>query len=173
MRISEYLNKSKYEATVHLPQELKNYFIIHWSISALSFAIVLIVLFVAGLHRSLFVIPLGILTYSGYVTYNYIRVLSGKLIMIQGICESRENDHFKVSNPIFKKSNFMNLFEYYGKSTITIVMDDLKFTVPVGHNFPVKESQTIRVYAFPDDIYQRTDNSFLVNNPLFAKVVKI
>lgn len=127
----------------------------------------------AGLNKALIVIPIGILAYAGYITFDFIRVLSGNLIMIQGICESRENKHYKVSNLLFRKSNFMNLFEYYGKSSMTIIMDDKKFIVPVGHNFPGKEGQTIRIYLFPDEVYPNSDNSFKVNNPLLVKLVKI
>lgn len=156
-----------------LPPELQNYFFIRWGVSAIFLITVIVIFLLAGLHKALLMVSLGILLYMGYVTYECIRVLSGSLIMLQGVCESRRDDYFKVSNPIFKKSSFMNMFEYYGKSTLTIATDNLKFTVPVGHIFSVKNGQTVRVYTFPDEVYPSADNAFQINNPLLTKVVKI
>lgn len=168
MHIREKKNPLIYKIN-QLPPELQNYFIIRWIVTALFLTAVIITFIFAGLHKSLFVIPIGILAYAGYMTFDFVRVLSGNLIMIQGICESKDNKHFKVSIPLFKKS----IFEYYGKSSITIIMDDKKFIVPVGHNFSVKEGQTIRVYSFPDEVYPNSDNSFRINNPLLVKLIKI
>lgn len=172
--------KTKKSKTYHLkykinqiPLELQNYFIFRWILAAISLVIVVCVFLLAGLHTSLPVVALGIIFYAGYMVYCFYRVLSGKLILVQGICESKSNDHYKVSNPLFKKTNFLNLFEYYGKSTITVVSDDIKFIVPVRHNYPAQEGQTINIYFFPDEFYQETENSFRVNNPLFVKVIKL
>lgn len=156
-----------------IPSELQNYFVFRWIAAAISLVIVVCVFLLAGLHTSLLVVACGIISYAGYMGYSFYQVLSGRLILVQGICESKSNEHIKVSNPIFKKSNFFNLFEYYGKSTITVVSDDMKFIVPVRHNYPAQNGQTISIYFFPDEIYQETENSYRVNNPLFVKVIKI
>lgn len=156
-----------------LPPELQNYFFIRWGALGIFLFTVIIIFSLAELYKALLMVSLGILLYAGSVTYECIRALSGRLIMLQGECQSRSCDYFKVSNPIFKKSNFMNVFEHYGKSTLTITTDNLKFTIPVGHTFSVEDGQTVRIYTFPDEVYPIADNAFRINNPLLAKVVKI
>lgn len=156
-----------------IPPDLQNYFYVRWAVSVGALVVVPIVFLCSSLYQALFVVVLGILAYVGYVFYNFFRMLSGNVILIQGICQSRDSEYFKVSNPIFKKTNFMNVFEYYGKSSITIDMDGVKIIAPVRHNFPAKEGQLVSIYCFADDTYPDTDNSYKINCPLLVKVTQI
>lgn len=149
--------------------ELQNYFMIRYICVVLGIVFVIIFMFWTKLYKpGLFLLGACIL-YLCYVAYIYYMCITQKLYVFEGICESLSLKKKDIN--ILSKKNPM--FSIYGNSSLTMVIDDKKFIVPISYNFSGEEGNTIRVFVLKGDVYEKTENAYLINNPLLVKIIKI
>lgn len=154
-----------------IPTPLKNYFIFRWIMGALVTVLTVITAFYTGLYKPFGGLAIGSLLYEFYIFYLYWNTRHFKMNVFEGICESVKKNVLNIPSPNpFKKNPLISI---YGKSQITIVINDDKYVVPISQRFDVEEGNSVQVYSLNTDIYELGENAYIINSPIVVWRSKI
>lgn len=154
-----------------IPAPLKNHFIIRWILGAAVTVIASITAIYTGLHKAFGGLAVCSLFYEIYIFYLFWSTRHCKMSVFEGICESVKKEKLNIPNPIpLIKSPLASI---YGKSQITIVINEDKFVIPVSQRFDVEEGNSVQVYTLNTDIYELGENAYVINSPIVVWRSKI
>lgn len=150
-----------------LPLELKNFFLCKLMIIISAVVAAIIFTIWSRLYAPGLFLMTICLVYAAYIGYMYYMTVTERMYIFEGVCESVSLKRTDLN--IVKR----NAASIYGNSTVTILIKDCKFVIPVPYNFSGEVGNTVRVYVLNGNVYEKTENSYTVNNPMLVKIVKI
>ena len=160
--------KTKYKWN-EIPVELSVYFITRFIGVLVALFLFIYFLVSTKIYSVGGLLILIILLYLCHLGYLFYATLYGKIYVYEGICESISLPEMSVKAPLIQKK----ITTVYGNSELCMLVGDKKFIVPIYHAFKGGEGSTVRVYTMSNGIYEQTDNSYLINNPILVKVSKL
>lgn len=162
----------------HLEVDLQNFFLTR--VIGIITALIVGIIFAFSVKRASIILfyyaVVGV--YTLWIGYIYSMAVYGKIYVYEGVCEKKNLKVTSVNRPIRRTKQW---FSIYGKCDATMIIgrmnenseyEEAKFIVPIGYNYDVDETNTLRVYTFQNSVIRKNENTYLITNPLIVKVSK-
>ena len=154
-----------------LPKELYNYFLLRFIFCGIIILSVIAFAIITKFWQGSMFLGAFSLLYIGTVLINFYSVISKKIKVYRGKFIKKVERDLNLGK---KESKLSVNIKGPCSILLTPVEDDTsKYIVPIGNTFNADEGNTVIIYANPNDIYKRNDNSFYFQNTLLVRVEKI
>lgn len=154
-----------------LPDDLAAYFIKRAIFCLLLMIALLVFSFLSKMLFASLVLCGVLVIFLAFNFYNYYCVISGKVYVYKGYFDRKKQESVEIKG-IKKNTTLLR-----GPCSIILTSceegSENRFVVPVGSIFQAEQGNVVTVYAKPEEIFQKDENTFYIDNPLLVKVTKI
>jgi len=154
-----------------LPNELSTHFLLRGVFCFIMLVAIILFFVFTKLTGAFLVILFGILGYTGINLYNYICVVSGRVLVYKGIFEQKHQDELALPTRRGKATLLSGPTSIILRPVDGEILE--KYIVPIGSGFNAEPGNIVTIYSKPEDVHPKGENAFTFDNPLLVKVTKI
>lgn len=164
-------NKTKIHF-MELPTELASHFVLRFITCFIGYIAILIFALATKLYRESIVMAIILSCYLGSVLLLLTQTLKGKLLVYEGVYADKKGKAHSLKVPMAKKPLITSYSYSYLTLNIEVDGEEQKIEVPCNFGFVAEEGNVIRVYTRNTGIYEKNENTIVINNPIIVKVIK-